>query len=209
MIFDFDGTLCDSLGLSIRLVNARARRYKYRVVQPGDVDTLRSLNLRQAIRFLHLHPFRLPLVIRQLRHDFGHALGELHLVPGMLEAVIDLRQAGFSVGILSSNSLRNIQAFLRDRQLLQHFDFIQAGSSLRGKSRLLKKVMNQRNFKPHEVVYVGDEARDIEACRLAGVAVVSVSWGFNSREMLAARSPDHLVDHPEEFRELRQFRAPD
>jgi phosphoglycolate phosphatase-like HAD superfamily hydrolase len=47
------------------------------------------------------------------------------------------------------------------------------------------------------VLDVGDEVRDIETARQAGVAVAAVTWGFNSRELLARHAPDYLVERPE------------
>ena len=49
------------------------------------------------------------------------------------------------------------------------------------------------------IVYVGDETRDIEACRAAGIPVIAVSWGLNTRALLFSLSPDQIVDSPEEL----------
>jgi phosphoglycolate phosphatase-like HAD superfamily hydrolase len=53
-----------------------------------------------------------------------------------------------------------------------------------------------------DVVYVGDEVRDIEAGRQAGVAVAAMTWGFNDRALLARHCPDYLVERPEELLQL-------
>ena len=55
---------------------------------------------------------------------------------------------------------------------------------------------------PEEMVYIGDEIRDIKASKKAKVPVASVSWGFNSAESLAEAEPDHLLHHPEELHKL-------
>src|SRR5262245_13801927 len=44
------------------------------------------------------------------------------------------------------------------------------------------------------VGYVGDEVRDIEAARKA-----AVTWGFNTRDLLARHRPDHLVERPDQL----------
>ena len=55
------------------------------------------------------------------------------------------------------------------------------------------------SLKAEEMLYIGDEIRDIKAAKKAGIAVAAVTWGFNSRESLAAEKPDYLLDRPEDF----------
>jgi phosphoglycolate phosphatase len=52
-----------------------------------------------------------------------------------------------------------------------------------------------------ECVYVGDETRDVEAARKAGMRSAAVTWGFNSRELLEKSRPDFLIDRPGELLE--------
>ncbi len=79
------------------------------------------------------------------------------------------------------------------------FDFISVGSGLFGKRRTLNKVIKQHNLKKDDILYVGDEVRDIEASRGVGIAVASVTWGYNSRKVLQAYGPDYLIDQPQEL----------
>ena len=53
-----------------------------------------------------------------------------------------------------------------------------------------------------DVLYVGDETRDIEAAREAGLAMTAVTWGYNSEQALSALGPQHIVRSPGELLEL-------
>jgi len=55
---------------------------------------------------------------------------------------------------------------------------------------------------PEEVIYVGDETRDIEASQKINIKVIVVSWGFNSRTVLAEHNPDFLIHQPQELIEV-------
>jgi len=59
--------------------------------------------------------------------------------------------------------------------------------------------LKEQDLNKSEVVYVGDEARDIEACQKADIAVITVSWGFHRKEVLREKNPTYLVDSPEEI----------
>ncbi len=50
-----------------------------------------------------------------------------------------------------------------------------------------------------EVIYVGDETRDIEAAKKINSKVIAVSWGFNTKEALARHNPDFLIHQPSEL----------
>jgi len=59
--------------------------------------------------------------------------------------------------------------------------------------------LKERNFDPQSVFYVGDETRDVEAARKAGVKTIAVTWGFNGEDILKKQKPDYLARRPEEL----------
>jgi len=89
---------------------------------------------------------------------------------------------------------------------MDYFDFIYSDGSLFGKGKILKRVLKKYEFFKRNVVYVGDEVRDIDAAREAGIKIVSVSWGFNSKEVLGSNKPNYIVDTPAELLGLSLFK---
>ncbi len=70
---------------------------------------------------------------------------------------------------------------------------------LTGKARRLRGTARALKVKPAEAVYVGDEVRDIEAARSAGMRVIAVTWGFNDEKLLASYTPDAIARKPSEL----------
>jgi phosphoglycolate phosphatase-like HAD superfamily hydrolase len=70
------------------------------------------------------------------------------------------------------------------------------------KAGLLKKLIDVLAIPAGEVVYIGDETRDITAGKKCGVKTIGVTWGLNGRESLLAENPDWLVCNPEQLRKL-------
>lgn len=70
-----------------------------------------------------------------------------------------------------------------------------------GKGRVLGHVIQKQKLHQQKVVYVGDEVRDIEAAREAGIPIVAVSWGFNSVHRLQQSQPDYVVTDPKQLLE--------
>ena len=50
-----------------------------------------------------------------------------------------------------------------------------------------------------EIIYVGDEMRDIEASKKVGIPVIAVSWGLNKREALESFKPDQMAHSPKDL----------
>lgn len=67
-----------------------------------------------------------------------------------------------------------------------------------GKSAPLLKLKT----KIKDLVYIGDEVRDIEAAKKAGILSVGVSWGFQTEVAMKKASPDHLFNKPQELMTL-------
>jgi phosphoglycolate phosphatase len=65
--------------------------------------------------------------------------------------------------------------------------------------------MKQNFLSPEEIVYVGDETRDIESAKKIKIKVIAVSWGFNSWEVLAKYKPEFLIDKPTELIEVMKL----
>jgi phosphoglycolate phosphatase-like HAD superfamily hydrolase len=199
LLFDFDGTLADTRPHIIRLFNVLARRYGFRRLDEDDPG-LRDLTMLQLLQRLGVSIARVPALVREVRDQMRAVMPEVRPFDGVVDTLHALRQGGVELGLVTSNERANVDAFA-ERHALPPFRAVATGSSLFGKARLIKKVA-RRVSGGGRVYYVGDEARDIEAAQRATVGTIAVSWGFNSRELLARLGPDHLVDDPRQLVEL-------
>jgi phosphoglycolate phosphatase len=73
------------------------------------------------------------------------------------------------------------------------------GRSLFVKHKTIKTFLQIHDVLPENAVYIGDESRDVVACKKAGVTVISVTWGWDSRDVLELVNPQNLIDSPEEL----------
>lgn len=199
IIFDFDGTIADSFEAVLRISNQLAAEFGYPVTRSEDVYHLKNLSSREIIRRSKLSPFKIPFLLRRLRRELKQEISQLKPIPGMKAVLRSLKQQGNQLGIVTSNSCENVRAFLDAQGLTDVFDFIGSGLMLFGKGRIIQRILKQYNLDRATVVYVGDETRDIEAAHRIGIQIISVSWGFNSSQVLAAANPDVLIHQPEEL----------
>jgi HAD superfamily hydrolase (TIGR01549 family) len=204
LIFDFDGTIADSFEVILRISNQLAIEFGYPVAHPDEIETLKNLSSREIVQRSGISRWKLPFLLRRLQRELNQDIGQLQLFPGMKETLLTLQEQGNRLGIVTSNSCDNVNAFLAAQNLTPAFEFVGSGLSLFGKGRIIQRQMRRYQIDAAEVLYVGDETRDIEAAHNIGIPVVAVSWGFNSSQILAAAHPDYLIHRPQDLLQIVQ-----
>lgn len=199
LIFDFDGTIADTLGETRLIFNQIAPDYGIREVAEHELDQLRHLSLKELLDHLNIPKRRVPALIARGTSLMRGNITRLQLIEGMREVLIELRTHVQSLGILTSNATVNVDLFLKTHGLREQFDFISSTSKLTGKAKHLKAIRKTFSLESAEMLYIGDELRDVKASQKAGIPIAAVTWGFNSRESLATMKPDYLFDHPTDF----------
>jgi len=101
------------------------------------------------------------------------------------------------LGVVSSNSAANVRRILGAEAAALVAPY-ECGAALFGKAGKFRKVVRRARVKPGETLCIGDETRDIEAAREAGLASGAVAWGYARRETLAARAPTWLFETPDD-----------
>ena len=102
---------------------------------------------------------------------------------------------GYPLQVLTTNAKDIVETFLKTNDI-NVFTEVTSERNLFGKSASLKKILKHMNKKPEEVIYIGDEVRDIEACKKVGIEIISVTWGLQSRGALEKAGANYLADTP-------------
>jgi len=203
LVFDFDGTIADTLGETRKIFNELAPEYGIREVQEHEVPELRHLSLKEIISKLKIPKHRVPYIIARGTGMMRKNIDRLQLIDGMKETLKELRNHTENFGILTSNATANVDVFLRNHGIRDLFDFVSSTSKLTGKARHLRAIRKTFSLDHSEMIYIGDELRDVKAAQKASIPHAAVTWGFNSRESLSEAKPTFLFDHPEELFQIR------
>ncbi|HBR15822.1 MAG TPA: carotenoid oxygenase [Candidatus Omnitrophica bacterium] len=198
LVFDFDGTIADTFHHIIEISNLLSKEFNFNAIHPNDVERLKDMTSQEVTRYLGVPLLKVPLIVAKGRWQLHKSMDSVKPTEGLRELVHALKSLGYEIGILTSNSLKNVVTFLKNHDL-DVFDFIRASSKVWEKSHGLDALMKDKGMDPREVIYVGDETRDIEAAQKAGIRVAAVSWGYNSSKALLAHKPDYLIHKPEEL----------
>lgn len=198
VIWDFDGTIVDSRYLAVKLLNELAEKYKFRKIKEADYEYLRSLTIRERCVVTAIPPYLLPVLVVQLKRNYRKAAASLDAYPGVEDTIRELKNKGIGLTIISSNSTGNIRAFLQKNKI-DIFDGIYSSGGLWGKEKAIRLFLREHGLKREQVVYIGDECRDIVACQKNNIKIIAVPWGYDAKNLLVKAKPDYIAGTPGEI----------
>ena len=198
IIFDLDGTLADSYPWFLRHVNDVADRFGFRRISDGDAEALRHAGSHDILRRLEVPLWKLPAIARHMRRLKAASLADIALFPGVDAMLRALSESGVRLVLVSSDHEDNARAQLGAANAALFSDFA-CGASLFGKPAKFRRVLNRAGVEPARAISIGDEVRDIEAARAAGIACAAVTWGYAASAALRAHGPDLVFEHLDEI----------
>lgn len=198
VVFDFDGTLVDSKDISIEAINVISDRHGFKRIVPEEIDELMKLTMKERCKALNVSFYKIPFYAVEFYTIYKQFIKKMKFFDGMKELLFSLKEKGYHIAVISSNSEKNIREFFEHNQV----DFLQdifCSNDVMGKDKILNRFMKDFKRESHEIIYVGDESRDIKACKSSGVKVIWASWGYDDYEVIKKFNPDYLAEKPEDI----------
>jgi phosphoglycolate phosphatase len=201
ILFDFDGTIADSEHVATDILNVIAQRHGMHLFQAEEIERLRKLPIRERCRQLGIPMRKLPGLAREFNILFQEAVLKVDPFEGMSRLLNDLNDRGFGISIVSSNAEDNIRRFLT-RHDLGFIQDVRCSRRMFSKDKMIRRLVKRQKLRSEDVIYVGDEHRDVVACKKAGVKVIWVRWGFDGLEAVESENPDFMADNPADILEI-------
>ena len=195
VIFDFDGTLADTEEKAFQIYNRLAEKYQYSQVTMEELQHIKNLHIKEILEIVDIPLHHFPRVIKEGQKMLKSESSEIHAFNSDIhDFFVAMNKEVEFCGILTSNIKKTVNQFIKKYFLEEEIKFVKC-SALMSKADKIRKVLRWSRIKPHEMLYVGDETRDIEACKKVGVDVVAVKWGYNTPKALEQCDPTYMIDN--------------
>lgn len=209
LIFDWDGTLADSIGRIVEAMNAAAERAGEAPSADAAVKGIIGLALSEAISVLYPHLDSRQLeVFRQHYADIYTALDQQPspLFDGVVESLEAFRSEGYRLAVATGKARRGLDRVLKANGWEGYFDITRAADETRGKPHplMLEEILAHCRVEPGKALMVGDSAFDLQMASNAGMHSVAVGYGAMSLQALSEFGPQVCVEH---FSQLREWLA--
>ena len=198
-IFDFDGTLADSIDWFRASFHDVIARFDLAPVTADELERMRGLSAREIMARLNVSMWQLPAIASDMRKRKLAAAGEISLFSGIPAMLTNLQRLGIKTAVVSSDSEASVRQVLGPAtSLITRFD---CGAALFGKHWKFRRVARRLETKPAETICIGDEIRDIEAAKAASMDSAAVAWGYALPSALQAAGPTYLFNSIDEMTE--------
>ena len=198
-IFDFDGTLADTIPLCREAFRRAVRELDGRTLTdeeierqfgPDDLGVIQRLlpGRELFLRYYHeLHPELAPT-------PFPGAAGLLHA----------LRSRGIRLAMVTGKRLESAEISLQFFHLAEFFPILETGSPEGGvKPDRIRRALDRLDSSAGEAIYIGDSPTDVDACRAVPIRILAAGWAAEADvKGLEERKPDYLLTR---FEDLDRF----
>lgn len=207
LIFDWDGTLADSIGRIVDSMRVAAMQGGLEALDDETIKGIIGLGLPEAIRTLHPHIS--PNELLDFRQRYADYYMEMDKTPsplfaGVRESIHAFRDEGYRIAVATGKARRGLDRVLESNDWQGFFDITRAADETASKPDplMLHEIMAHCDVAPERALMVGDSSFDLLMARNAGMDSVAVSYGAQSLASLREYQPRLSIDS---FPELRAW----
>lgn len=208
LIFDWDGTLVNSLPRIVEAMQVAAQNCQIPVQGQDEIHAIIGLALPQA--FDVLYPEHNDA---QLRESFRLAYSEHYLsleqepspfYAGVRDALDNFKASGYQLAVATGKSRRGLAHILQGHKMEDFFHITRCADETRSKPDplMLQQILQHCNQPPEHAVMVGDSPFDLRMANKAHIPGVAVSYGAQPLSVLLAENPVLAINH---FNELADW----
>ncbi|WP_137817851.1 HAD-IA family hydrolase [Pseudomonas sp. 2FG] len=213
LIFDWDGTLVDSIGRIVAAMRSAAAECELPALDDEPIKGIIGLGLPEAVGSLYPELVEPVHVERFCRLYSEHYLAletePSALFAGVAESLAQFRAAGYRLAVATGKGRHGLQRVLAGQGWLDYFDVTRCADETASKPDplMLQEILAHCQVAPERALMVGDSSFDLEMARRAGIDSVAVGYGAQPLDMLRAYGPRLAIEQFTELRAWLELRA--
>ena len=189
IIFDWDGTLMDSVDKIVRCMQGAAHDLGYADPGAASIRHIIGLSLTEAMQalFPSLAAGEHERLTQRYREHFLHRdQTPMPLFPGVDEGLQQLNKKNYLLAVATGKARRGLDRVLEDTAMRGLFCATRCADEAFSKPhpKMLEDILATTGVLPQRALMVGDTTYDMQMAHNAGVAGLAVSYGVHAREDL-------------------------
>ncbi|HAZ7572715.1 HAD-IA family hydrolase [Legionella sp. PATHC032] len=190
VIFDWEGTIADTLGVILHTVATEAKTLGFGDIDPYQARKYVDLGLVQAVKKT------LPNLTAGQQEDLLQAVQsamisrptEVRLIPGVLEFIKQLHQAKVDLAIATNKGHNSLIRALQATELDQLFKVTRSAGQVPAKPcpQMLEEIMEEFGRDPSSTLMIGDSTTDMEMAKRINVNAIGMDFYHQQEDALKA-----------------------
>jgi len=199
IIFDWDGTLMDSIAKIVRCFMAAMDDLA--LDRPSEAAARHVIGLGLSEALATLLPkadanTRNQVAERYRQHFLHHDQTDMPLFPGVREGLESLVEQGFRLAVATGKARRGLNRVLTDTGMADLFVATRTAdeSASKPNPQMLEDILELTGVDPAQALMVGDTTYDLQMAQNARMDSLAVSYGVHGRDQLLQHGPLVCVD---------------
>lgn len=199
LIFDWDGTLMDSVEQIVGCLAAAAHDAGAPVLSVEILRNIIGLGLREAMEALYPdEPAEMieKLVERYRQHFVEQKRGSADLFPGVEAMLQSLRDRGFQLAVATGKARTGLKRVFDETGCDRYFHASRCADETASKPhpKMIHELIAELNADPARTLVIGDTLYDMHMAANAGVHGLAVSYGVHDCQQLKEHNPVACVN---------------
>ena len=202
IIFDWDGTLMDSIGLIVESMHIAGEAHGFRTTDQAVKDII-GLSLMHGIEILYPQASNTQkLAIQQSYAEYyipnSHRTPFFTPIENML---LTLKQQDKQLAVATGKKRKGLDRVLEASASHHYFTITRCADESGSKPdpQMLRDILDYTKQPISQAVFIGDSIYDIQMANRLGMTSIAVNYGTASSGELAAEQPTYQVDTPQEL----------
>ncbi len=194
IIFDWDGTLVDSIDWIVQCLQAAAEEHHFKVPDEHAAKNTIGLSIQQSMATLF--PGLDEKTQQQLSSSysqkfFSQNIDKKHLFAGVEKMLSTLKHNGYQLAIATGKTREGLDWAMQGTGLSHYFDITRCADESASKPQplMLEQIIKEMDVEREKALMIGDSVHDIQMANNANIAAIAVSCGANSEAELQQHTP--------------------
>ena len=205
IIFDWDGTLMDSIGLIVEAMHIAGEAHGFTTTDKAVKDII-GLSLMKGIELLYPQAStEQKLLIQQSYSDYYIANSQRTPFFAPIKSMLEtLQQQNRQLAVATGKKRKGLDRVLDASDSHHYFVMTRCADEAGSKPdpQMLTDILQHTEQKISDAVFIGDSIYDIQMANSLGMTSIAVNYGTASSDELAAQQPTYQVDTPQALAEL-------
>lgn len=207
VIFDWDGTLMDSVERIISSMQSAAKTVGLTIPSSEEVKQIIGLSLNVGLKKLFSTISTEQLDAMLVEYKYQYLEGDQTPTPlfdNAMSLLLSLKQERKLLAVATGKGREGLNRVLQISDTNHLFNTTRCAGEMPSKPdpEMLNSILAELSIAPHEALMIGDTSHDLEMAKNAGIDSIGVTFGVHDKDVLQQYAPKAIVDSISELHAL-------
>lgn len=204
IIFDWDGTLIDSIDWIVNCLQTAAKECDFDIPEPQAAKDVIGLSITNACRTLFPkadQEMRTRLTVSYHQAYLSRQMGREDLFPGVYDMLVELKHSGYQLAVATGKTRAGLQHALQATETEALFCITRCSDETASKPdpRMLHEIIQHTKAANERSLMVGDSSHDLQMAVNAQISSIAVLCGAHPEDILQQYRPLMCLQQPAEL----------